>query len=455
MSYFSGHNHSHYSNIRMYDCIVKETDLIDYAMELGLNGVAITDHESLGAHVKMIKHMKKIQEDNEKNFSETMTVEEKEKYNYVKNFKMGLGNEIYLCRDNLNGDTFNKGIDKFYHFILIAKDAVGHQQLRELSSAAWEHSFKSFMIRVPTYYRDVERIIGNNPGHIVAQTACLGGQFPKLLMEAISTNDFSKVNNFVNWCINVFGKDNFFIEIQPGLSEEQIVFNKYAVDYAKKNNLKFVVTTDTHYLKAEDRGIHKSFLNANDGDREVDDFYSYTYMMSTEEIIDKLQKSISKEDAETAIENTKLVGDMITFYDLEHFQKVPRVVYDWSTIEKNHIVSEKYPYILKFFHSDYEDDKFFINAVFTKAEKINLLDEKHLERLEQECGEIWEVSEKISERLSAYFLTIQKIVDIGWNDADTLIGPWRGSAGSLLTAYLLDIIQADPLDAPTDLPYWR
>ena len=54
-SYFSGHNHTHYSNIRMLDCIIKEDKLIDYALELGLTGVAITDHESVSGYIKALK----------------------------------------------------------------------------------------------------------------------------------------------------------------------------------------------------------------------------------------------------------------------------------------------------------------------------------------------------------------------------------------------------------------
>lgn len=453
MSYFSIHNHTHYSNIRMIDCINKEDALIDYAIELGLCGLAITDHESLGGHIKALQYYKKLQEKAKEDINKD-NQKKKEWANKVLNFKLALGNEIYLCRDDLNKNNYIKGEDGFFHFILVAKDKIGHKQLRELSSRAWNHTFRQFMERVPTYHRDIEEIVCSNKGHLIATTACLGGQFPKLLMEAIEKNNFSKVDNFMNWCREIF-EDDFYIEIQPGLSDDQVSFNSAAITYANQRGFKYIVSTDTHYLKETDRPVHKSFLNSGDGDREVDDFYAYTYMMDYDEIIQKLTTHMSKEMAIEALENTKEIYSKVEFYDLAHKQIIPRVPYNWESIEVFKTAPSKYPYIQKFMDSPYEDDRFFISSILFKGNELGILDEIHWKRIEDECGEIWEVSEKIEERLSAYFLTIQKVVDIGWNEGDTLMGPWRGSAGALLTAYLLDITQRDPLESPIELPYWR
>ena len=437
----------------MIDCINKEDNLINYAIELGLSGVAITDHESLGGHIKALQHYKKLQ-DKAKDILDKNDQEKEDWAKKVLNFKLGLGNEIYLCRDDLNKNNYIKGEDGFFHFILVAKDKIGHKQLRELSSRAWNHTFRQFMERVPTYYRDIEEIVYPNKGHLIATTACLGGQFPKLLMEAIEKNNFSKVNNFMNWCREMF-EDDFYIEIQPGLSEDQVSFNSAAIAYANQYGFKYIVSTDTHYLKETDRPIHKSFLNSGEGDREVDDFYTYTYMMDYDEIIQKLTTHMSKEMAIEALENTKEIYSKIEFYDLAHKQVIPRVPYNWKEISWSKPIVPDFPYIRKFFESEYEDDRFFITSILKRGNELGILDEIHWKRIEDECGEIWEVSEKIEERLSAYFLTIQKVVDIGWNEGDTLMGPWRGSAGALLTAYLLDITQRDPLESPIELPYWR
>ena len=83
------------------------------------------------------------------------------------------GNEIYLCRNGLNANNFNREYDRYYHFILLAKDAIGHQQIREISTRAWHRSYLARgMRRVPTYYQDLFDIIGAQPGHVIGSTAC-------------------------------------------------------------------------------------------------------------------------------------------------------------------------------------------------------------------------------------------------------------------------------------------
>ena len=83
------HNHTDSSNARLRDCINKYDELINYAIELGHEVIAITDHDSVMNAVKVNKYAQKIKENNP-------------------NFKVILGNEIYLCRNGLNANNFNK-----------------------------------------------------------------------------------------------------------------------------------------------------------------------------------------------------------------------------------------------------------------------------------------------------------------------------------------------------------
>ena len=117
-----------YSNLRLIDCINKIPEVLTIAKEIGLNGLAITDHEALSGHLKALEFV-----NNKKKEDESW-----------KNFKLILGNEIYLCRNGLNKDTVEKG-EKYPHFILLALDNEGHRQLREISSRAWERSFMMFL----------------------------------------------------------------------------------------------------------------------------------------------------------------------------------------------------------------------------------------------------------------------------------------------------------------------
>ena len=102
------HNHTDFSNLRLRDSINTYKTLIDYAIKIGHNTIAITEHESIGNAVKVEKYYKQIKEKNP-------------------DFKVILGNEIYLCRDGLNAESYIKGKDRYYHFILLAKDAIGHK----------------------------------------------------------------------------------------------------------------------------------------------------------------------------------------------------------------------------------------------------------------------------------------------------------------------------------------
>ena len=157
----------------MLDCIIKENDLIDYAIKLGLSGVAITDHESVSSSIKALNYFDSLQKKALKVLEDEESSQEQVEWaTRVKNFKLALGNEIYLCRDGLNAKNYEKGKDKYFHFILVAKDKVGNDQIRLLSSRAWARSFYQFIERVPTYYSDIEEIIGSNPGHVIASTAC-------------------------------------------------------------------------------------------------------------------------------------------------------------------------------------------------------------------------------------------------------------------------------------------
>lgn len=93
------------------DAINKLEPTIQYAFDLGLNGMAITDHESLSGHIKALQFINKKKKEDEQ----------------WKDFKLILGNEIYLCRNGLNESNYEKG-ERFPHFILLAKDAEGHRQ---------------------------------------------------------------------------------------------------------------------------------------------------------------------------------------------------------------------------------------------------------------------------------------------------------------------------------------
>lgn len=441
-SYFSIHNHTEYSNLRLLDCINKVEDLIQYAFDLGLTGVCITDHEAVSAHIKALKFYKQKCKEDER----------------WKEFRLGLGNEIYLCRNGLSSETYEKG-EKFPHFILVAKDEEGHKQIRELSSRAWSHSFTMFLTRVPTYYKDIEEVVKHNPGHLIASSACIGGWLGICKANGAEHNAIT----FIKWCKEIFGED-FYLELQPARYQEQIDYNKWLIWLGKETNTKCIITTDSHYLKKEDREVHSSFLNSKDGDRETAEFYQYTYMMSPMEIFDLMGDYISKEEILEMFNNTNEIKEKVGNYDLAQPQIVPHLSDDrskhpeWKIIYPMIKIRDKFEYLNKYYNSESEDDRYMIYLGLMKLNDLNLSEEKreqYLERLELELTECWLVSERLGQPISSYLLMVRNIIQIMWNKAESLVGISRGSAGVMLINYLIGVTQMNPLEQGIYLPHWR
>ena len=452
------HAHTDYSNLTLVDCINKVENLIQYAFDLGLHGLAITDHEALCGHIKARDFI----ESKRKSGDEELVKK-------WKDFKLILGNEIYLCRNGLSESNFISGQDKFYHFILLAKDEIGHSQLQELSSRAWERSWMKFIRRRPTYYSDIEDIVGKDPGHIIASTACIGGFLGTTILKygADSKNKSKyqqEIIDFLNWCVNIFGEDNFFLEMQPSNEEEQVFVNTEIQKISAAMGIPVIITTDAHYLKKEDRKIHKAYLNSKDGDREVDSFYASTYVMTVEEIHEYMDNTIGASSVSEYLSNTNLIADMCEDYSLEKPIVVPYIPlndYEYLIKDRNYNISEYYsniPSLKLFAESPYISDNHLAfrivdainsNKFYTQDGKVK----DRLERIEVELNTLWTSSEKKDIRWSAYLLQESDYVKIFWEDS--LVGPGRGSGVSFYLNYLLDICQIDPTREKAPMRYWR
>ncbi len=438
------HNHTQFSNLRLRDCIIKEKDLIKYAVELGHEVVAITDHESISNAIKVEKIYKDIKKKNP-------------------NFKVILGNEIYLCRNGLNAANFNKDFDKYYHFILLAKDEIGHQQIREISTRAWRRSYMARgMRRVPTYYQDLIDIIGTNPGHVIGSTACLGGALPTQLLKYKATGSEELYEKIISWCDqmeHIFGADNFYLELQPGESKEQLYVNRMLIDIANTYHYRYIISTDSHYLKKEDRPIHKAYLNAQDGDREIDAFYATTYLMGTEEL--ESYMNLSGEELQEAYRNILFIKNSCQDYSLMKSLKIPELMWKESKVcyVRNHWI-EKIPYLKTFVESDYPGDKELANHIVEWLEdkyplEAEYFDEQELySEINQNLEATWISSNVNKTHWSAYFLNLQKIIDVCW-EAGSLVGPGRGSGVGFILLYILGITQINPLRETTKCFSWR
>ena len=427
--FVSLHNHCWASNAKFLDCIIWPKELVGKAVDLGFKGVAFTDHDSLSAAVKILEARDAIEKDHP-------------------DFKVIFGNEIYLVDKQ---DVENKTVSDYYHFILLAKDAEGWMQLKTLSSLAWERSyFELGTRRTPTTYEDIEKVIGANPGHIIGSTACLGGQASKLILN----HDVKGLNFFVRWCISVFGKENFVLELQPSDSEEQILVNNTLIKLSRHYDLPYIITTDSHYLNKEDFAIHSAFLNSRkNSDRETEKFYKFTYMMTQEEMAEILMRGgLTEEEVNVGLQNTYEITKNIEKYDFRHGTIVPKIKVPEFTLSRSLYNYEGYPLIRKYYDSDDPQDTFLMYQIEQGIKNKHIeIDQVRLERINTELDVLNYISEHINQNLSSYLNLMVDIINIAWQVS--LVGAGRGSACGFYINYLIDITQADPLKY--DLPYWR
>ena len=149
---------------------------------------------------------------------------------------------------------------------------------------------------------------------------------------------------------------------------------------AIKNQYNFVIATDSHYLTEKDFDIFKVILNTGDGEREVEDFYKYSHMMTWEEI--KSYFNYLPEDfLESCRLNTIKVGESAEYYDLKEPSRIPRIPVPDVILLPNFDMS-KYEYIQKFATSPHKQDRQYIKQIFDNFEKL-IAPEKQLETMER------------------------------------------------------------------------
>ena len=441
------HCHDEYSNIRFLDSISKFKDILNYSKKIDLNGIALTNHETLSGSVKGLKLVKSM----------------KEKNLLDKNFKFIIGNEIYLVDERKQR--------KQYHFILLAKDYQGYNLLKKLSSKAWEHSFNRGKITfVPMLKYLFKEIIETNKGHLIAQTACIGGELPQLILQldqADKEQDLkkrqechNKIVEFVLFCKDLFG-DDFYFEIQPSNQKEQIIVNSWLKKLSSVFNIDIIITTDAHYIEKKDRPIHKAYLTSREAEREVDSFYESTYMMDSVEMYEwtSIKNVFTEEEYLKILENTNSILNKIEEYDVFKTQEIPHV--DKTEELKNYIkefkltpeMFKKYPMLERILKEDVVNNKYWLYRIYNFLKNKNLLNDVYLSRIDLEAEELFGVTERLHSNVFDYYVTMTKLMDIAWNDAQAIVGVGRGSAGAYLSSYALEIHGIDPVK--NNLPHWR
>lgn len=376
------HCHSEYS---LLDGMSKVDDMVKRAKELNQPAIALTDHGVMFGAIEFYRAAKK------------------------EGVKPIMGVEAYLAARTRTDRDPVKDKTRF-HMLLLAENQKGYLNLLKLCSIAQLEGF---------YGRpriDREILAAHSEG-IIATTGCLAAEVPRTLMNEGEEAAYNKLK----WYLDVFGRNNFYLELQGHDIEELRGVNKTLIEWSKKYGVNLIATNDVHYVRKEDSDTHDALLCIQTHDvlskanrMRLSPMGSY-YITSFEEMMGIFG------DYPEALQNTVLIAERCNV-DLEH--------------KGYHLPQFPIP-------APYEDAESYLKALvmegITKrygAQRMEV-DPILKERVERELFIIHNMG------FDNYFLIVWDLcrfaaeVDIWWNV--------RGSGAGSVVAYALKITNIDPI----------
>lgn len=275
------HLHLHTSRGSLLDSILEVDEAVNFAKDNNQEAMAITDHGTMFNYVDFYKECKN------------------------KNIKPIIGCEVYEVDNMLEKNDTKENKQPRYHLILLAKNEKGLKNLYKIVSEAY---IKGFYTKPRI---DLDFIENNNLGNgIICLTACMVGRFSRIMEGKENKYD---AKSYTDKLKKIF--DYVALEIQSHPNEYQLMLNKKIVDFALKNNMPYVVTTDAHMLKNNQLDTHSIFVKIG-SEREVGESYEGCYLQTDNEIHNYLDDSLSKEIVNKAINETHNIASMIEDIDI-------------------------------------------------------------------------------------------------------------------------------------------
>ena len=393
------HLHVH-SDFSLLDGCCRMDRLMERAKELGQSAMALTDHGNLFGTISFIKQAEKH------------------------GIKPIIGCEGYLVTDHKNDERPGRENHKSYHLGMLAKNYTGYQNLSKVVSDAHVDGF---------YYRprtDLETLAEHAEG-LIGFTGCMQGWVPQLILRGKE----KEAEEAMGQMVDIFGKENYFVELHNHGIEEQAQLVPVLLKLAKQFDLKVIASNDVHYVREEDWAPHDALLCIQTG-AKIDDqnrmrYDARQFYLKSREQMEELFK-----EAPEAITNTFAVAEMC---DL----KLPFG-------ENNYPVFTLPPEI----KTKVKDNVEYLKHLCIEGLK-DRYDETYLpeeDRSEDTDERVKELSERIDYELSVigktgfndYFLIVADFM--GWaREQDIPVGPGRGSGAGCLVAYVLGITDIDPL----------
>ena len=377
MSFVHLHVHTEYS---LLDGACRIDGMMDRVKELGQNAIAITDHGVMYGCIDFYKAAK------------------------AAGVKPIIGCEVYVARRRMS-DRIH-GIDNDpYHLVLLCKNRTGYENLCYLVSEAFIHGFYG-KPRV-----DLDLLEKHHEG-LIALSACLAGAIPQYLMD----EEYEAAKNYALKMANIFGEDNFYLELQDHGIEEQRPVNQGIMRLARETGLPLVVSNDAHYLRKEDAKMQDVLLCIQTG-KTVDDenrmkFQTDEFYLKSEEELRQLFPN-----CEEAFENTVKIAERC---NLEF------------TFHEYHLPSFPVP-------EGYTNEEYFRELCMKGfRERYENPPESYLERLEYEIGVISRMG------YVNYYLIVWDFIRYA-KEQGIPVGPGRGSGAASIVAYCMHITEVDPM----------
>ena len=379
MSFAHLHVHTEYS---LLDGSNKIKEYVARVKELGMNSAAITDHGVMYGIIDFYRAAK------------------------AAGIKPILGCEVYVApgsrHEKLPGGNSD---DRYYHLVLLAENQKGYENLTKIVSKGFVEGY---------YYKprvDMELLEEYHEG-IIALSACLAGEVQKNLLRNMYDEAYKAAKRYES----IFGKGNFFLELQDhGMAEQRLV-NQQLLRLSQETGIELVATNDVHYTYAEDEKPHDILLCIQTGKKLEDEnrmrYEGGQYYVKSEDEMKRLFPY-----ALEAIENTQKIADRCHVEIEFGVTKLPK--YD---------VPEGY--------TSWEYlNKLCFDGLYQRYEHP----EGELEaRLRYELGVIKTMG------YVDYFLIVWDFIKYA-RDNDIMVGPGRGSAAGSIVSYCLGITNIDPI----------
>ena len=378
MAFTHLHVHTEYS---LLDGSCKIKELVAKAKELGMDSMAITDHGVMYGVIDFYRAAREV------------------------GIKPIIGCEIYIAPNSRFDREQTGGEDRYYHLVLLAENDIGYHNLMKIVSKGFVDGF---------YYRprvDKEVLREYHEG-IIALSACLAGEVPRYITKGLYEEAKKRAKEYES----IFGKGNFFLELQDhGISEQQRV-NQELLRMSQETGIELVATNDIHYINAQDAIPHDILLCIQTGKKVSDEnrmrYEGGQYYCKSEQQMQELFPY-----ALQALENTHKIAQRCNVEiefgvtKLPKFQ-VPEGYTSWEYLRKlcYEGLTRRYP---------------------NQQEQLK-------ERLEYELDTIHSMG------YVDYFLIVWDFIHFARQN-HIMVGPGRGSAAGSIVSYCLEITNIDPI----------